>query len=96
MRINDAYNNPHISPAPIKSSGSTEARGAGVAPSEVSGGDAHDSVRVSISTRARELASVSGNFDAAKVARLKAAVDKGEFKVDPQAVANGIVNESAS
>lgn len=94
MRINDAYNNPHISPAALKSTGSPEARGQGGATTEVRD-ESKDSVRLSISTRARELSQANAGIDTAKVERLKSLVEKGEFKVDPQAVANGIVNESS-
>lgn len=95
MRINDAYKTPHIGPSVIKPAGTSDARGSGGAP-EVAKGDT-DSVKVHISDRARGLSQAgSAGFDAAKVERLKGLVESGKFEVDPQAVANGIVNESSS
>lgn len=96
MRINDAYNNPHISPAALKSTGTPDARGNGGAASEVRGEDGRSSVSLSISNRARELSASTASMDTAKVDRLKPMVDNGTFKVDPQVVAERIVNESSS
>lgn len=99
MRINDAYKNPQVTPASVKSAGTAAAKGQGGAATNAVGTgseDGKESVSVSISTRARELASVNAGIDHAKVERLKAQVDSGQFTVDPQKVANGIVNESSS
>lgn len=52
-----------------------------------------DSVRISISTRARELAS-GGEVDSAKVARLREAVEKGTLQMDPHAIAAKMVEEN--
>jgi flagellar biosynthesis anti-sigma factor FlgM len=95
MRIKDAYNNPLISSVIVKPSGSSESRGSGGAASEVRGEEGRSSVSLSISSRALQLSSANGGIDTAKVDRLKPLVDSGEFKVDPQVVADRIVNESS-
>lgn len=53
-----------------------------------------DSVKVTLSSKARELAAASeSDFDQAKVERLRAALEKGELKIDPQAIAAKIVED---
>jgi flagellar biosynthesis anti-sigma factor FlgM len=95
MRINDTYRQLQ-GPATsgVKSSATDKAdKGNGEGAAAVAG-SGHESVKVTISTKARQLASTQpADFDAAKVERLKAAVENGSFKVDPHAVAKGIADD---
>ncbi|MBK7395609.1 MAG: flagellar biosynthesis anti-sigma factor FlgM [Myxococcales bacterium] len=55
-----------------------------------------DSVKVTLSAKARELAATSeadSDFDQAKVERLRASIDRGDFKIDAQAIAQKIVED---
>jgi flagellar biosynthesis anti-sigma factor FlgM len=88
MRINDLYRqatNPTDAsaarPAPAAAGGSAAAGGtAETAP-----------VKVTVSSKALELSSQTSEASDAKVARLQQAVTDGTFKVDPEAIANKIV-----
>ncbi len=55
-----------------------------------------DSVKVTLSAKARELAATAdtdNDFDQAKVERLRASIDRGDFKIDAQAIAQKIVED---
>ena len=56
---------------------------------------ASDSVKLTVSSRAKELAAAPpADFDQAKVDRLKAALDAGQLRVtDPQALAQKILED---
>lgn len=59
----------------------------------------NDSAKVELSSRAqdikkaKELATPNAGIDEAKVARLQAMIDKGEYKVDAQAIADRLVDD---
>jgi flagellar biosynthesis anti-sigma factor FlgM len=71
---------PASAPAPVSSH---EASGAG------------EATKVTISPEARALAKASPDFDPAKVDALKQKVDRGEYKVDSQAVARRLLDKLA-
>jgi flagellar biosynthesis anti-sigma factor FlgM len=48
-------------------------------------------VRVNVSEQARALANQNG-IDVSKVERLRSAIEKGDFKIDAQKIANRIVD----
>ncbi|SNS60861.1 anti-sigma-28 factor, FlgM family [Noviherbaspirillum humi] len=50
---------------------------------------------VSLSEEAKALSGNSGVFDAAKVEQIKAAIADGTFKVDPEKIANGLLDSAA-
>jgi len=50
-------------------------------------------VKVRVSEEAKRLAASSHGFDEAKVNRLREALAKGELSIDPQAIADKIVEE---
>ncbi|QAU34340.1 flagellar biosynthesis anti-sigma factor FlgM [Janthinobacterium sp. 17J80-10] len=76
--------------------GTTEARGSKGA--EKSGGAAKASSAgtaqqgVQISSQLQALAGGEGVFDTQKVAEIKAAIAEGRFQVDPEKVANGLLD----
>ncbi len=47
---------------------------------------------VQISSQLQALAGSNGVFDAQKVAEIKAAIAEGQFQVDPEKVANGLLD----
>ncbi len=47
---------------------------------------------VRVSSQLQALAGSDGVFDAQKVAEIKAAIAEGHFKVDPEKVANGLLD----
>lgn len=54
---------------------------------------ASDSVRLSATYQSLETkVSSGGSFDAKKVAEIKAAIANGTFQVDPEKVANGLID----
>lgn len=90
MRIHDAYSK-HVG---LETQGTTPAK-----PQKAhghhehdAGTQGHDSVKVNVSAKARALAAqADAGVDEAKVARLRDAIDKGTFKIDPQAIASKLV-----
>lgn len=76
--------------------GSTEARGnkaadkTGGAAKAGSASTAQQSVQ--ISSQLQALAGSEGVFDTQKVAEIKAAIAEGRFQVDPEKVANGLLD----
>jgi negative regulator of flagellin synthesis FlgM len=89
MRINDLYRqatNPTDAsaarPATAPASNSASSAGSSVEAAPVT---------VTVSSKALELSSKAGEASDAKVARLQQAVAEGTFKVDPEAIANKIV-----
>jgi flagellar biosynthesis anti-sigma factor FlgM len=56
-------------------------------------GTGDDGVRLSLSSRARELAS-GADIDQAKIARLREAVEKGTLEMNPHLIAQKIVEEN--
>ena len=69
------------------------------ATSTTSGADLKSASRVDVSTRAqdikraKELATPSDSIDEAKVARLQALIDAGEYKVNADAIADRLLDE---
>ncbi|MEK7356026.1 MAG: flagellar biosynthesis anti-sigma factor FlgM [Bdellovibrionota bacterium] len=67
--------------------------------SNVSGADLGSSSKVELSTRAqdikraKEIATASPGIDEAKVARLQALIDKGQYKVNAEKVAEKLLDE---
>ena len=67
--------------------------------STVESGEMAKSARVDVSTRAqdirkaKELATPNNGVDDAKVARLQALIDKGEYKVNADAIAERMLDE---
>jgi negative regulator of flagellin synthesis FlgM len=91
MRINDFYrqatNPTDASSARPAAAGAGSASSSGVA----ADGAAPDPVKVTVSSKALELSSQTSEASTAKVARLQQAMTDGTFKIDPQAIANKIV-----
>jgi flagellar biosynthesis anti-sigma factor FlgM len=87
MRIYDGFKN--VQPK-TTSAVSTDAKANKSAAESPSAAGSPDSVKVTISSKARELAGTRESFDAAKVARLKEKVESGELKIDAQAIAHKI------
>lgn len=87
MRILDAYRPPPTSTDAAESRPVREgAQGTTAAVSAAS-----PPVTVTMSDKARELSSAASDASAAKVANLQQAVANGTFKIDPQAIANRLV-----
>jgi negative regulator of flagellin synthesis FlgM len=69
------------------------------AKSSLSAAELGQSARVDVSARAqevrkaKELATPSNGIDEAKVARLQKLIDKGEYKVDAEAIADRMIDE---
>lgn len=79
--------------------GSTEARGskgaekaAGAAGAAKASASSSAQQGVQISSQLQALAGSEGVFDTQKVAEIKAAIAEGKFKVDPEKVANGLLD----
>jgi flagellar biosynthesis anti-sigma factor FlgM len=91
MRITDTYRQvqgPNATPG----AGATEERGPEARPAAPAT-DA-PSVKLTISTKARELSSSQEKgVDVQKIERLKELVEKGELSIDPAAIAAKIVDE---
>lgn len=92
MRIHDVYRN---TPTPSTATGTVRTPSAEGSAAGTRGTDpAEPSVKVSISTRARELVSrPESGVDEAKVARLKEQLERGTLAVDSSAIARKIVDE---
>ena len=81
-----------------KASGADAAMGA-LSKREPSTADLKSSSRVELSSRAqdikraKELATPDGSIDEAKVARLQAMIDAGEYKVNADAIAERLLDE---
>jgi len=91
MRIADAYSKLSLDKTTVSSAQATKGaeRGKAGVTRRDGGGDA---VKVTVSAQARELANRAGaSFDAAKVDRLKSAIDGGSYKVDARAIADRVV-----
>jgi negative regulator of flagellin synthesis FlgM len=101
MKIGNSADKPATAPAPSAASiAATQAATgtAGVAAvSSVQPVEA--SAKVALSSTATELrasvAGVTGGFDAAKVARISQAIERGEFKVDAGAIADKLIANAA-
>ncbi|MDB5817670.1 MAG: Anti-sigma-28 factor, FlgM [Rhizobacter sp.] len=52
--------------------------------------------RVALSGASRISASGSGDFDAAKVDRIRTAIEAGTYQVDPEAIADGMISDARS
>lgn len=92
MRINDPRGPKDVNVAgPSSTAGAHKAHGKGDAHKAQAG---HDSVKVNVSAKARELASQS-QIDEAKVSRLREQIASGQFKVDARAIATKLVGEDA-
>jgi flagellar biosynthesis anti-sigma factor FlgM len=91
MRINHFYGNqsaPIAQPQAAKGASKVGTAGTGAKPPTDDG-----AFKVSISPEAKALSSTSeAGFDAAKVERLKGAVESGSLHVDAKAIAARIVN----
>lgn len=75
--------------------GSAEARGTKGTDKSAGAGKAAASTAqpsVQISSQLQALAGSEGVFDAKKVAEIKAAIAEGQFQVDPEKVANGLLD----
>ncbi|TCS39160.1 FlgM family anti-sigma-28 factor [Paucimonas lemoignei] len=79
--------------------GATEARGskgadkaAGAASATKTSASSSTQQGVQISSQLQALAGSEGVFDTQKVAEIKAAIAEGKFKVDPEKVANGLLD----
>ncbi|RJF98678.1 flagellar biosynthesis anti-sigma factor FlgM [Noviherbaspirillum saxi] len=66
--------------------GADKSAAVGKAPAET------DSVRLSSTVQSLTQSGTSGVFDAKKVEEIKAAIADGTFKVDPEKVANGLLD----
>ena len=91
MHINDPQNPKDVNVAGASST-KKGAKAHGSEGTEKSHG--HDSVKVSVSAKAKELASQS-QIDEAKVSRLREQISSGQFKVDARAIAQKLVGEDA-
>ena len=95
MKINDTIKgNPGLSPATTPANGSTSARGADKAATTAATPAATDSVRLSSQGQAMANA-VGGNnqvFDTKKVERIKLAIADGQFQVNSEKVADGLLD----
>ena len=101
MKVTSKLPNATQSAEAMKSSKLGE--GAGIdgkkAKSSLSSSELGASARVDVSQRAqevrkaKELATPSKGIDEAKVARLQALIDKGEYKVDAEAIADRLIDE---
>lgn len=92
MRINDPRGPKDVNVAGASSTTSAQkSHGKGEAHKAHPG---HDSVKVNVSAKAKELASQS-QVDEAKVARLKEQISNGQFKIDARAIAHKLVGEDA-
>jgi negative regulator of flagellin synthesis FlgM len=88
MRINDLYRQAATPTDATSARPSGAGSAAGGASIDASAGAP---VKVTVSSKALELSSQTSEASDAKVARLTQAVADGSFKVDPQAIANKIV-----
>ena len=89
MRINDAYRQ-----TPTAADASA-ARPAGPESSKTPAGaspDAPPPVTVTVSDKARQLATQTGEASDAKVAALQTSIANGTFKMNPQVIANRIID----
>lgn len=74
------------------SKGADKAGGAAGAAKASSSSSASAQQGVQISSQLQALAGSEGVFDTQKVAEIKAAIAEGKFKVDPEKVANGLLD----
>ncbi|HEY8606457.1 MAG TPA: flagellar biosynthesis anti-sigma factor FlgM [Noviherbaspirillum sp.] len=89
MKIEDALKKTAgigVATTPARGKGADKAAGVGQAATET------DSVKLSATGQALAQAGTGGVFDSQKVEEIKAAIAKGEFKVDPEKVANGLLD----
>jgi flagellar biosynthesis anti-sigma factor FlgM len=90
MRVGASY--PQSSSEITASNVNTEAaKGQGAAAAESSSGA--ESVKVTLSAKARELDEARSPESSEKVERLRAAVQSGQLPIDPQKIAAAIIGE---
>jgi flagellar biosynthesis anti-sigma factor FlgM len=90
MRVGASY--PQSSSEIMASNVSAEAaKGQGAAAAESSPGA--ESVKVTLSAKARELDEAQSPESSEKVQRLRAAVESGQLPIDPQKIAAAIIGE---
>ena len=95
MRIADAYSKIATPSAGTSGASATKQaeRGKGQA---CHGSESHDNVKLTLSAQARELANSAStptqNFDAAKVERLKSAMDAGSYHINAAVIAARIAD----
>jgi negative regulator of flagellin synthesis FlgM len=51
--------------------------------------------KVELSQTSRQLTAAGTDLSSSKIAQVRQAIDKGEFRVDPQVVADRMINEAA-
>ncbi len=93
MRIPDAYRPLPTSTDAAESRPVREGAQGRTAPTSTAAPPSTDtpSVTVKVSDKARELSSAASDASAAKVANLQRAVANGTFQIDPQAIADRLV-----
>ncbi|BEV15185.1 flagellar biosynthesis anti-sigma factor FlgM [Herbaspirillum sp. DW155] len=93
MNVNDALKSTTLNTEQTQArtntpAGTAAGNGAGAAPA------ASDSVRLSSTYQALDVngSNSSSSFDAQKVADIKAAIANGTFQINPDKIANGVIN----
>ncbi len=95
MNVNDALKSAALNAEQTQTQTRNNAQSGAAAGNGAAGNAAaSDSVRLSSTYQSLEtkVSSSSGSFDAKKVAEIKAAIANGTFQIDPEKIANGVID----
>lgn len=97
MKINHIVNNaPAIVPTKDAASGSTRAAGSSSAGTTATGSTRHSSGAPSLSVQQVSRQVGSGDFDAARVEQIRAAIQNGTLKMDAGKIADAALSDAQS
>ncbi|AEG72114.1 flagellar biosynthesis anti-sigma factor FlgM [Ralstonia solanacearum] len=97
MKVNQVNNSPAITPTKDAASGSTRTTGtssAGATRAAHSSSQNDGTPSLSVQQVSRQVG--SGDFDAARVGQIRAAIQNGSLKMDASKIADGVLSDAQS